>query len=65
MALLIEIQHIPLQKYDSHQKPCMPLFITLCGTVYDMAKNIENTCVKHHLYIRALNIADLLFQLHE
>ena len=53
-ALLIEIQHIPLQKYDSHQMLCMwqalVYHVLFCGTVYEMVKNIEKTewrrCVK-------------------
>ena len=61
--------HITLGNGFVNSQGGKPLFITFCGTVYEMAKNIEKTewrrCVKHHLYIRALNIADLLFQFHE
>ena len=73
MALLIKIQHIPLQNDDSHQMLCIcgkPLFIIFCRTAYEMVENIEKSkwrrCVKTFTYsIRVLKIANLLFQHHE
>ena len=59
MALLIEIQHIPLQNDDSHLMLCMrqALVIIFCGTAYEMVENIEKTkwrrCVKTFTYLCA------------